>query len=91
MNKNHNKVYTMAEAAKELNIPRGYLYKFFRRYGIIIDHTIRHEFLFMEYFIQGSSTIRMGSFGSKKVDKVLVTSKGILWIKKIMKLLTPTL
>jgi len=81
----------MAEAAKKLNVQRGYLYKFFRRYGIIIDHTIRHEFLFMEYFKQGSATIRMGSFGSKKVDKVLVTSKGIFWIKKLMKLLTPTL
>ena len=87
MNKNHIKVYT----AKELNIQIGYLFKFLRRDGIIVNSKVQAEFLFMECFQQGSATIRMGSFGSKKVDKVLITSKGILWIKKLMKLLTPTL
>jgi phage antirepressor YoqD-like protein len=85
------RVFSMQEAAKELNIQRGYLFKFLRRYGIIVNSKVQAEFLFMEYFQQGSATIRMGSFGSKQVDKVFVTSKGIIWIKKLMKLLTPTL
>ncbi len=87
MIKNHIKVYT----AKELNIQRGYLFKSLRRNGIIVNSKVQAEFLFVEYFQQGSASIRMGSFGSKQVDKVFVTSKGIFWIKKLMKLLTPTL
>ena len=91
MRKEDKKIYSMQEAAKELNIQRGYLFKFLRRYGIIVNSKVQPEFLFMEYFQQGSATIRMGSFGSKQVDKVWVTSKGIEFIKKLMKLLTPTL
>lgn len=91
MGKEDKKIYSMQEAAKELKIQRGYLFKFLRRYRIIVNSKVQPEFLFMEYFQQGSATIRMGSYGSKQVDKVLVTGKGIEFIKKSLKLFKITL
>lgn len=85
------KIYSMLEAAEKLNTSRVKLFRFLRRYGIIVNSKVQPEFLFMEYFEQGSATVNLGRYGSKQVPKVYVTSKGIEFIKKLMKLLTPTL
>ncbi len=91
MKKAEKSVFSMQETANELKMPRCKLFKFLRRYRIIENSKVQPEFLFLEYFEQGTATISYGASGSKQVDKVYVTGKGVEFIKKLMKLLTPTL
>lgn len=78
--------FTMQEAANELMMSRNQLFKLLKRYGVIADKKPRHEFVLMGYMGYESKTIVNGRF-SKSVPVIFITSKGIKWISKLLKLM----
>ena len=82
---NENCIYTMQQAAEKLGISRPKLFKFLKRYGIIVDGRPRKECELMGYFVCSTVSISNSTF-QKNVNVIYVRSKGIIWIKRVMNL-----
>lgn len=78
--------FTMQEAANELMMSRNQLFKLLKRYGVIADKKPRHEFVLMGYMEVESKMIVNGRF-SKNVPVIYITSKGLKWLSKFLKLM----
>ena len=76
-------LYSLQEVAEQLNISKRNLIILLRRYNIIAEMRAAPEFILQGYFIQHSKLIVNGNF-KKEVDFILVSGRGVLWLKKVI-------
>lgn len=81
---------TFQETAELIGTSRVKLFKFLRRFGIIKGEDICPEALIHEYFIVQRKEFRIGG-ANKYYNFFLVTPSGVVFIKKLIKLLNPSI
>lgn len=80
-------VYSIQEVAdSHLFISKRELITWLRRYNLIQGMKASHEFILMGYFVQHKKMVINNNFKAE-VDILLITSKGISFLKKLRKIL----
>jgi len=82
--------YSVEDAVKEINNPflntRPKMFKFLRKFGMIVGHLPLVELIEKGFFIVESFTLKRGCF-SKDVTVIRITEKGIALIRNFAKLI----